>query len=65
MGASFTDMYIQFFVPYIIFMEKVANLFRKAENMCMCMLWDVLEIFLQTEMKRKMVLSLLIPAAGA
>lgn len=32
--------------------------------MCVCMLWDVLKIFLQTEMKIKMVLPLLIAAAG-
>lgn len=31
--------------------------------MCVCMLWDVLKIFLQTEMKIKMVLPLLIAAA--
>lgn len=31
---------------------------------CVCMLWDVLNVFLQTEMKIKMVLSFLLPAAG-
>lgn len=32
--------------------------------MRVCMLWDVLKIFLQTEMKIKMVLSLLMPTAA-
>lgn len=36
MWASFTDMYLQFFVPYIILMHKVPNLFIKAENVCVC-----------------------------
>lgn len=36
MWASFTGMYFQCFVPYIILMHKVANLFIKAENVSVC-----------------------------
>lgn len=36
MWASFTGMYFQCFVPYIILMHKVANLFIKAENVSLC-----------------------------